>query len=32
MNEIEISKNLNHPFLIKLNHAFETDSLYGLVF
>jgi hypothetical protein len=31
-NEIEIAKEIDHPFLIKLSHAFETETLYGMVF
>jgi hypothetical protein len=27
-----MSKDLDHPFLIRLYKAFETKSFYGLVF
>ncbi len=32
MNEAKVCSELNHPFLVKLMHSFETPNLYCMVF
>lgn len=31
-NEVEVCNDLDHPFLVKMIHAFETHNFYCMVF
>lgn len=31
-NEVQVCNDLDHPFLVRMVHAFETDHFYCLVF